>query len=172
MRHNFKRRRGLSRGLFTARMVAAGRPSRMPYPVSRRPEMPTSRAAEPPRAFLDFSVQFPKAAAAWDLLREAGRDGPLDAKTCRLIKLAIAIASHSTGATHSASRKAVAAGVTRDEIYQVVALAASTVGLPAAVAAFTWVEDVIPSSGKRRRSRGPRARAPSKRGARRAKRST
>ena len=133
--------------------------------------MPTSSAPEPPRAFLDFSLQFPKAAAAWDLLREAGREGPLDAKTCRLIKLAIAIASPSVGATHSASRKAAAAGATRDEIFQVIALAASTMGLPAAVAAFTWVEDVLPSSRKHRSGSRPRAGAPSKHRARRAKRS-
>ena len=40
-------------------------------------------------------------------------------------------------------RKALAAGVAPEEIYQAVALAASTIGLPGAVAAFTWVEDEL-----------------------------
>ena len=97
----------------------------------------------PPKAFTAFSQRFPKAAAAWNLLSEAGRSGPLDEKTCRLIKLAIAIAARSQGATHSGVRKSIAAGATADEIYQVVALAASTVGLPNAVAAFTWVGEEL-----------------------------
>lgn len=97
----------------------------------------------PPKAFQSFSERFPKIGEAWNLLGEASVDGPLDAKTCRLIKLAVSIGSRSEGATHSAVRKALAAGASPEELYQVVALAASTVGLPNAVAAFTWIEDVV-----------------------------
>lgn len=97
----------------------------------------------PPKAFVEFNQRFPKLAAAWNLLSEGGRDGPLDEKSCLLIKLGIAVASRAEGATHSAARKAKAAGATNAEIYQVVALAASTIGLPNAVAAFTWIEDEI-----------------------------
>lgn len=97
----------------------------------------------PPQAFQDFSERFPKINQAWNLLGEASDDGPLDAKTRRLIKLAVSVGVRAEGATHSAVRKALAAGASPEEIYQVVALAASTVGLPNAVAAFTWVEDVV-----------------------------
>ncbi len=97
----------------------------------------------PPNAFTAFSQRFPEAARAWDLLSEGGRSGPLDDKSCRLIKLAIAIGVRSQGATHSGVRKCLAAGASAEEIYQVVALAASTMGLPNAVAAFTWVEDEL-----------------------------
>ena len=62
------------------------------------------------------------------------------------MKLAIAIGTRSEGATHSAVRKAIAAGVSTDEIHQVVALSASNLGLPGAVAAFTWIEDELKSA--------------------------
>jgi alkylhydroperoxidase/carboxymuconolactone decarboxylase family protein YurZ len=90
-----------------------------------------------------FSQRFPKIAQAWDLLSEAGSTGPLDEKAQRLVKLAIAIGTRSEGATHSAVRKALAAGLREDEILQVVALSASNLGLPGAVAAFTWIEDEL-----------------------------
>jgi alkylhydroperoxidase/carboxymuconolactone decarboxylase family protein YurZ len=97
----------------------------------------------PPQAFQDFSERFPKINQAWNLLGEASDEGPLDEKTRRLVKLAVSIGVRSEGASHSAVRKALAAGATPDELYQVVALTASTIGLPNAVAAFTWVEDVV-----------------------------
>ena len=101
------------------------------------------KASPPPKTFEVFSKRFPRIAEAWSLLGEAGLEGPVDEKTCRLIKLAVSIGARSEGATHSAVRKALAAGAGADEIHQVVALAASTVGLPNAVAAFTWVEDSL-----------------------------
>lgn len=97
----------------------------------------------PPKAFQAFSQRFPKIGEAWNLLGKASAEGPLDAGTCRLIKLAVSIGCRSEGAAHSAVRKAVAEGVSPEALYQVVALAASTVGLPNAVAAFTWVEDIV-----------------------------
>jgi alkylhydroperoxidase/carboxymuconolactone decarboxylase family protein YurZ len=103
-------------------------------------------APPPPKAFALFSERFPRIAEAWAILGEAGVEGPLDQKTARLVKLAASIAARSEGATHSAVRKARAAGATAEEIYQVVALAASTIGLPSTVAAFTWVEDELASS--------------------------
>ena len=105
--------------------------------------MAKEKMSSPPKTFLDFSKRFPKIAEAWDLLGDAGQTGPLDEKTARLVKLGISIASRSEGATHSATRKARSAGATPDEIHQVVALAASTIGLPTTVAAFTWVEEEL-----------------------------
>lgn len=68
---------------------------------------------KPPKTFDRFSKRSPKIRTAWDLLGEAGADGPLDTKTARLVKLGIAIGARGEGAVHSAVRKAVAAGVTR-----------------------------------------------------------
>jgi 4-carboxymuconolactone decarboxylase len=102
----------------------------------------------PPKTFTLFSKRFPRIAEAWATLGEAGVEGPLEPKMARLVKLAVSIGARSEGATHSAVRKARGAGATPDEIYQVVALAASTVGLPNAVAAFTWIEDELSSSSR------------------------
>ena len=105
--------------------------------------MTENKPPPPPKTFTEFSRRFPKVAEAWNLLGEAGAAGPLDEKTARLIKLGISIASRSEGATHSATRKALSARASHDEIYQVVALAASTIGLPNAVAAFCWIQDEL-----------------------------
>ncbi len=69
--------------------------------------------------------------------------GPLDAKTRRLVKLALAVGGASEGATHSHARRGLAEGLTPEEMKQVALLAISTLGLPRAVAAMTWIEDVL-----------------------------
>lgn len=101
-----------------------------------------SQQPEPPKAYRGFVTRFPKLGQAWDLLGEAGQEGPLDARTSRLLKLAIAIGAGREGAVHASARKAQAMGITAAEMEQVVALAAGTLGMPAAVAAYRWIQDV------------------------------
>lgn len=96
----------------------------------------------PPKTYQNFVQRYPKLAKAWELVHDAGEQGPLDEQTIRLIKLAIAIGALREGAVHSAVRKARAIGVADEEIHQVVALAASTLGFPATVAAFSWIDEV------------------------------
>lgn len=96
---------------------------------------------KPPSAYSDFVARFPKLGQAWDLLAEGGKDGPLDERTARLVKLAIAIGAGKEGAVHASVRKALAIGITLEELEQVVALSAGTLGLPTAVAAHTWVQE-------------------------------
>jgi 4-carboxymuconolactone decarboxylase len=55
------------------------------------------------------------------------------------------------GAVHSGVRKARDTGASTAEMEQVVALAASTIGLPAAVAVWTWVREE--ASGRARKAR-------------------
>jgi alkylhydroperoxidase/carboxymuconolactone decarboxylase family protein YurZ len=98
---------------------------------------------KPPKSYDAFVSRYPKLSEAWEKIGEAGRDGPLDDKTIRLIKLAISIGAMREGAVHSGVRKALAAGISVDELEQVVALAASTIGMPSTVAIFTWVRDQI-----------------------------
>jgi alkylhydroperoxidase/carboxymuconolactone decarboxylase family protein YurZ len=105
-----------------------------------------SQLPKPPDTFLEFTKRFPKLGKAWEQLGDAGLAGPLDEKSARLVKLGIAIGCMREGAVHSAARKALAAGVSRDAIEQVLALAASTLGLPATVAVYTWVRDVLEPS--------------------------
>jgi alkylhydroperoxidase/carboxymuconolactone decarboxylase family protein YurZ len=100
------------------------------------------RLPEPPKTYQEFTRRFPRLAQAWRLAGDEGEDGPLDAKTARLVKLGLAIGAWREGAVHSAVRKALAAGASAAEVEQVVALAAPTLGFPAAVAAFTWVRDL------------------------------
>jgi len=99
---------------------------------------------KPPKAYRDFLATYPRLGEAWDVAREAEEDGPLDEKTRRLIKLAVAVGAMRQGAVSSAARKARAVGVGDEEIRQVVTLAASTLGFPSAVAIFTWVEGTAP----------------------------
>jgi alkylhydroperoxidase/carboxymuconolactone decarboxylase family protein YurZ len=101
------------------------------------------RLPKPPDTFIEFTQRFPKLAEAWRLVGEASGGGPLDERAGRLVKLGVSIGAMREGAVHSAVRKALASGVTRAEIEQVIALAASTIGFPAAVAVFSWVRDVL-----------------------------
>ncbi len=101
---------------------------------------------KPPKTYEAFIARFPALAEAWSKLADAGTKGPLDAKTQRLVKLALAIGAMREGAVHASLRKARGLGITREEIDQVLALAAGTLGMPAVVAAFTWVNDVFESS--------------------------
>ncbi len=100
-----------------------------------------SKLPDPPEAFRGFVARYPKLGEAWERIGEAGAAGPLDEKTARLIKLAVAAGAMREGAVHSSVRKAMAAGATRAEIEQVVALAAGVLGLPATVAIHTWVRE-------------------------------
>jgi alkylhydroperoxidase/carboxymuconolactone decarboxylase family protein YurZ len=97
----------------------------------------------PPAVHQRFVGRFPRIGQAWDLVNEEGAQGPLDAKTQRLLKLAIGVGAFRKGAVHSGVRKARDAGASAEEIEQVVALAASTIGFPSAVAAWSWVRDVL-----------------------------
>jgi alkylhydroperoxidase/carboxymuconolactone decarboxylase family protein YurZ len=102
-----------------------------------------SQLPKPPDTFLEFTQRFPKVGKAWEMLGDAGLEGPLDEKTARLVKLAIAIGCLREGAVHSAVRKALARGASSAEVEQVITLAASTLGLPATVAVYTWARDVL-----------------------------
>jgi len=101
----------------------------------------------PPKAYQEFTARFPGLAEGWERLGSASRSaGPLDERDVALVKLAISIGSGQTGPVHSAARKALAAGVAFEELEQVVALSASTLGLPRSVAAWTWIREVVPSA--------------------------
>jgi len=102
---------------------------------------------KPPKRYKEFVARYPKLGEAWEKIAEAGESGPLDARTIRLLKLAISIDALKEGAVNSSVRKALALGISRDEIEQVIALAAGTLGLPSTVAVFSWVQDQIEKQG-------------------------
>mgnify|MGYP001110653872 CR=1 FL=1 len=109
--------------------------------------------SRPPAAHQQFVRRFPRLGKAWDLVNEEGGAGPLDAKTQRLLKLAVAIGARREGAVHSGVRKAKDAGSSLAEMEQVVALAASTIGFPASVAVWSWVREEAGTTGRRARPR-------------------
>ncbi len=103
---------------------------------------------KPPKKYKDFIKQYPKLMEAWESIAEAGKKGPLDDKTIRLIKLAVAIGALKEGAVHASVRKAISLSISKEELEQVVALAAGTVGLPSAVAVYSWIQDILRKKNK------------------------
>jgi alkylhydroperoxidase/carboxymuconolactone decarboxylase family protein YurZ len=86
--------------------------------------------------------------ALQDLGREASRAGPLDARTRRLVHLALALGAGSEGAAHSHARRGLAEGLDPAELEHVAWLAVTTLGWPQAIRALTWIRDLTaPQSG-------------------------
>lgn len=100
-----------------------------------------SEMPKPPATYQAFVDRYPELGEAWGLISRAGTRGPLDPSTARLVKLGVAIGAMREGAVHASVRKALSMGIEQEAVEQVVALAAGTIGLPSAVAAFTWVRD-------------------------------
>jgi len=91
----------------------------------------------------DVAKAWPDVWQAYSALGAAcANSGPLDAKTIRLVKLALSIGAASEGALHSHVRRAVEEGISPEELKQIALLAIPTLGLPRAVAALTWIEDI------------------------------
>ena len=100
--------------------------------------------AKLPGAYTKFRRTFPRMLKVYEQLGEAAAAaGPLDQRTVHLVKLGMAMGARSEGAVHSHARRALAAGATAAQVRHIAALAVPTLGFPAAVAAFTWIEDVL-----------------------------
>ncbi len=99
--------------------------------------------AQIPKRYTKFLEDFPAVGKAYEELGKAAHEaGPLDEKTRALIKLAISIGARMEGAVHSHARKALKAGAEKEELLHVAVLSLPTIGLPSAMAALDWVEDV------------------------------
>ena len=97
-----------------------------------------------PRAYRRFAKEHPAVIASYESLADAIRAaGPLDPKTAALVKLALARAANLEGRAHSAVRKALDAGCTREEVLHVALLGLTTMGFPAMMRARSWVLDVL-----------------------------
>ncbi len=104
--------------------------------MSQNPEHLPSGASKVARAH-------PEVWAAYAALgRACAEAGPLDRRTARLVKLALAIGALSEGAVHSHARRALADGLGPEELRHVALLAIPTLGLPQAVKGLTWIEDI------------------------------
>jgi alkylhydroperoxidase/carboxymuconolactone decarboxylase family protein YurZ len=97
-----------------------------------------------PEVYQRVRKRFPDLMERLDALGDAvDSAGPLDDRTRRLVKLGIAVGSLAEGAVRSNARRALEAGASPEELLHVAALAVSTRGFPAAVAAFSWIEEVL-----------------------------
>jgi alkylhydroperoxidase/carboxymuconolactone decarboxylase family protein YurZ len=91
-------------------------------------------------------------AEIWRTYQELGKAcaaaGPLDERTHRLVKLALAIGVGSEGAAHSHVRRGLDEGLSPEELRHVAMLAIPTLGFSAAIAALTWIEDILEKQKK------------------------
>ena len=86
----------------------------------------------------------------WQAYQALGKacaeSGPLDGRTRRLVKLALAIGARSEGAVHSHARRGLEEGLSADELRHVAMLAIPTMGFPTSVAAISWIDDIAEGS--------------------------
>jgi 4-carboxymuconolactone decarboxylase len=96
-----------------------------------------------PKNYQSIVREYPHYMAALDAVGEAAANaGPLPPKTRHLVQIAAAAAIRSEGAVHSHTRRALAAGATREEVQHAVIAATSTIGFPNVMAALSWITDV------------------------------
>jgi alkylhydroperoxidase/carboxymuconolactone decarboxylase family protein YurZ len=92
-----------------------------------------------PGTFKDFISKFPELGKAHEQVAKAVESaGPIDAKTCALIKIGICVGAGLESATRSHVRRAMQHGASEKEIEQAILLAMNTVGFPKTVAAWSW----------------------------------
>jgi 4-carboxymuconolactone decarboxylase len=92
-----------------------------------------------PGTYKAFITKFPALGDSHEAIARAVADaGPLDEKTCELIKIGISIGAGLESAVRSHVRKAMRHGATEQEIEQAVLLAMNTCGFPRTVAAWSW----------------------------------
>ncbi len=84
--------------------------------------------------------------AVWEAYAALGRataeTGPLTERERRRVKLALAVGAGSEGAVHSHTRRARSEGIEDQALRQVALLAIGPLGLPRAMAARTWIDDL------------------------------
>lgn len=97
-----------------------------------------------PPVVRSIAREYPEVWEAYGRLGDATEQaGPLDARTVRLVKLALAIGAGREGQTHSHARRGQKLGLSAAELRQVALLAIPSLGWSAGVAALCWINDVI-----------------------------
>ena len=78
-----------------------------------------------------------------DLGAACAEAGPLDDRTRRIVKLALALGNRSEGAVHSHVRRGIEEGLSPDALRHVALLAIPTLGFAKAMAALSWIDDIL-----------------------------
>jgi 4-carboxymuconolactone decarboxylase len=100
-----------------------------------------------PLPFRRFLARYPEVERShMELSLAVNRQGPLDEKCRRLVRLGIAIGQQSQGGVKSHARRGLEEGFTPDELRHAALLALPTAGFPAMIAAMEWIEDVMEES--------------------------
>jgi 4-carboxymuconolactone decarboxylase len=109
----------------------------------------TPKGRTPPATFQAFVERFPELGEAHKTIgRITDKAGPLDARTCHLIKMGIALGAGLESAFRSHVRRAGEHGASREEIEQAILLAMNTVGLPRAVMGWQWAGEQLERDSK------------------------
>lgn len=94
-----------------------------------------------PGTYKAFITKFPAMGKAHeDIAKAADSAGPLDRKTCELIKIGLSVGGGLESATRSHIRRAMEHGATEAEIEQAILLAMNTCGFPRTVMAWQWAQ--------------------------------
>ena len=102
-----------------------------------------------PKPYQQFRTDYPEVFKAYEDLGEAtSKAGPLDKKTCELIKLGMAAANGSESAVQSHTHRALEAGATNEEILHTLLLGINTLGFSTIMAAFGWAKHAISTHTK------------------------
>jgi alkylhydroperoxidase/carboxymuconolactone decarboxylase family protein YurZ len=97
-----------------------------------------------PTTFQQFTKRFPDLAAAHEAIAQSvDQIGPLDRKTCELIKMGLSIGAGLVTATQSHTRRAKKEGASLEEIEQAILLTMNTCGFPRTVAAWQWAKTAL-----------------------------
>ena len=92
-----------------------------------------------PETFRSLVTKFPQLAEAHEAIaRAVDGAGPLDRKTCELIKIGICTGAGLETATRSHVRRALENGASEAEVEQAILLAMNTCGFPRMAAAWQW----------------------------------
>jgi 4-carboxymuconolactone decarboxylase len=92
-----------------------------------------------PATFKAFIDKFPALGIAHEQVAKAvDSAGPMDRKSCELIKIGICIGAGLESALRSHVRRAMQQGATIEEVEQTILLAMNTCGFPRTVAAWQW----------------------------------
>lgn len=101
----------------------------------------SAKSGNIPKTYHLFAERFPRLADAHRVMTEAAEEsGPLDAKTCQLIKMGIALGAGHESSFHSHVRRSLEHGASRSEVEQAIVLAMSTCGFSRAVAGWKWAQ--------------------------------
>jgi alkylhydroperoxidase/carboxymuconolactone decarboxylase family protein YurZ len=97
-----------------------------------------------PEKYTEFNKRYPEIFEKYKELGIACREsGPLDEKTMNLVKLGIAMGTNSRGGVMSATRKALEAGATKEEITHAVLMGLTTLGFPSMISSMACVSEVL-----------------------------